>query len=697
MKRQRPKQSVTETRDLPPLIRLWLLRLLVSAGGINRFVLGHCFQEDELAQALDLGDWIDNEDKPFNQMAIRACLRVMHRQAEKEVRSVSVPRQLGVNVERLAQLVGLSATERRILEFTALIHTERLLENAAGLLGELSSSRLTQVFSKVLDVAEGEARLACGPNSTLSRSGLVSFNRNSGFNLKDKLDLLSDQFADNIVSLDADPLSLLRDTVRPATAATLRLDAYPHVATSIDLLSPYLGHALEVGRRGVNIFLYGAPGTGKSELAKVLADELNCELFEIASEDSTGDSVTGERRLRAFRAAQGFFGQRRVMLLFDETEDVFNDGEAAFGFKSTAQKCKAWINRMLEENSVPTFWLSNNVGSMDPAFIRRFDMVIELPIPPRKQRERIVQDACGGMLNAPAVSRIADSSSVAPALVTRAASVVALLHATQPGLQTGAAIEHLVNNTLVAQGHRPLRAHDPARLPDTYDPACVNANADLVAIANEMKSARSGRLCLYGPPGTGKTAYGRWLAQELDVPIQIRRASDLLGMYVGQSEKNIASAFSEAEKDGALLLIDEVDSFLQDRRGAQRSWEVSQVNEMLTQMESFAGVFIASTNLMDGLDQASLRRFDLKVKLGFLLPAQAWSLLERTCASLSLPPPASNLKVAMSRLDRLTPGDFAAVTRQLRFRPMASADAFVAALAAEVALKEGDKAVIGFV
>ncbi|MBW6608203.1 ATP-binding protein, partial [Salmonella enterica subsp. enterica serovar Weltevreden] len=86
-------------------------------------------------------------------------------------------------------------------------------------------------------------------------------------------------------------------------------------------------------------------------------------------------------------------------------------------------------------------------------------------------------------------------------------------------------------------------------------------------------------------------------------------------------------AFRKAQNDGAVLLIDEVDSFLQDRRGAQHNWEVSEVNEMLTQMESFSGVFVASTNLMEGLDQAALRRFDLKVKFDYLRADQAWALL----------------------------------------------------------------------
>ena len=80
-------------------------------------------------------------------------------------------------------------------------------------------------------------------------------------------------------------------------------------------------------------------------------------------------------------------------------------------------------------------------------------------------------------------------------------------------------------------------------------------------IAQGIAAHRSARLCLYGPPGTGKTAYGRWLAQALDIPLLVKRASDLQSMWVGECEKNIARVFREAEQDGALLLIDEVEAF----------------------------------------------------------------------------------------------------------------------------------------
>ncbi len=177
----------------------------------------------------------------------------------------------------------------------------------------------------------------------------------------------------------------------------------------------------------------------------------------------------------------------------------------------------------------------------------------------------------------------------------------------------------------------------------------------------------------------------------MNKPLIIKRASDLLAPFVGQTEQNIAEAFQQAQEKKAVLMIDEVDSFLSDRRAAQRSWEVSMINEMLTQMESFSGIFIASTNLMDGLDQAALRRFDLKAKFDFLSDEQVWKLFVRHCRKLGLPHRKKALPLQLATLEYLTPGDFAAVIRMARFHPLASAEAFVQALSDEVSHKEHAK------
>jgi transitional endoplasmic reticulum ATPase len=157
------------------------------------------------------------------------------------------------------------------------------------------------------------------------------------------------------------------------------------------------------------------------------------------------------------------------------------------------------------------------------------------------------------------------------------------------------------------------------------------------ALSTHSVSAKSGLVCIDRKGASLLSNKIDMLSQDFTDTIFPSEPDPVTLLRLGQSEKNIAHAFAQAEQDRALLLIDEVDSFLQDRRGAQRSWEVSQVNEMLTRMEAFSGVFIAFTNLMAGLDQAALRRFDLKVKFDFLKAKQAQELLWRYCITLGLP------------------------------------------------------------
>ena len=699
MKKKRRTSILSKRFGEEPVVYLWILRLLVPLGGHRNFVSKHGFSDEKLANLLGFGELLDKDINDSRLTAVRAELRRLHQDAEREMTGIAISLCLSRNIERLSNLVGLSDIDTRIIEFAILIYRNRHLDTAADYLEGLSSMEVCRVLSELLDLPEHDVRSALSSQGILAKSGLLTIAKTSyvEMSLKSKLDLLSDKFADIIASSDTDPVSLIRDIVALSAPAELGIGDYGHIERSLSCLRPYLKVSLDTVRKGTNILLCGDPGTGKSQLTKALAKELNCELFEVSSEDDEGDPVDGQQRLRAYRAAQHFFSQRRALILFDEAEDVFNDGSSHLGFKSTAQNRKAWINRMLEDNSVPTFWVSNSIRDIDPAFIRRFDMVIELPVPPKKQRERILMDMCSDLIETSCIARIAESESLAPAVVSRAASVVRSIREDLGEKGTARAFEFLISNTLLAQGHQAIRMNDPNRLPDLYDPRFINADSNLDEISKGLKNSRSARICLFGPPGTGKTAFGRWLAEQLDMPLIIKRASDLISMWLGESEQNIARAFRQAEQEGALLLIDEVDSFLQDRRGAQRSWEVSQVNEMLTQMESFSGVFVASTNLMAGLDQASLRRFDLKVHFDYMLPKQACELLQRYCQQLNVDLPKSDQIARLTRLKQLTPGDFTTVARQHRFKPILSAKDMVTALEAECAIKEGGKAAIGFI
>ncbi len=199
-----------------------------------------------------------------------------------------------------------------------------------------------------------------------------------------------------------------------------------------------------------------------------------------------------------------------------------------------------------------------------------------------------------------------------------------------------------------------------------------------------------GSLCFWGIPGAGKTQLAEHIAVELDLPILMRSASELLSMWLGETEQQISKMFAEAHNEGAVLFLDEADSFLRDRTLARAHWEVTQVNELLQRMERFEGIFIAATNLMDSLDAAAMRRFTWKLEFGALRREQAWSMfcVESGFDPTAEPEHAEELGRALEAIEDLAPGDFATVKRQAQMLgEELSPAAWIEQLAAEAKAK----------
>jgi SpoVK/Ycf46/Vps4 family AAA+-type ATPase len=158
---------------------------------------------------------------------------------------------------------------------------------------------------------------------------------------------------------------------------------------------------------------------------------------------------------------------------------------------------------------------------------------------------------------------------------------------------------------------------------------------------------------------------------------------------VGESEQNIAAAFRTSEKDGAVLVIDEADTFIYSRDMATRSWETSLVNEFLTSLEQYHGFCICTTNRISNLDAASMRRFSFKIPFTYAGADQIVALYEKLLAPLA----GSNLSPELERelkgMPRLAPGDFHAVKSQfwLAEQGEVSHEELVKALIREGAMK----------
>ena len=171
-------------------------------------------------------------------------------------------------------------------------------------------------------------------------------------------------------------------------------------------------------------------------------------------------------------------------------------------------------------------------------------------------------------------------------------------------------------------------------------------------------------LLLSGPPGTGKTEFVRFLGKRLNIPVITRMGSDILSKWVGGTEENIRNAFREAESNRGILFFDEIDGLMQSREHASHSWEISQVNELLQNMEDFNGVMVGATNFLRSLDSAILRRFTFKLEFDYLDNRGKRIFFQRFFQTEL----SENESKRLDGIAQLTPGDFRTVRQGLFYR-----------------------------
>ena len=471
------------------------------------------------------------------------------------------------------------------------------------------------------------------PGSRLLGCGLVGDDRDGEYNCAGLLKRLSRLHMDK-------PEDLMRWLMPDGERSALEWQDFDHLGAMRDLAKNVLSSG-----QPTSILLYGEPGTGKSEFARVLAEKVGSGAVFAGLTDSVGFEPDRSDRLSHLLTLRVLCGGRNdKVIVVDEADDVL----AIHRHKDAS---KQWINRLVETPQAPTIWIVNDPDNLDETVVRRMALAIGFSRPPLTVRQRIAHRAAEAhnLLLSPA-----EAQSIA-ALPANPAVVASGLRTAQMSGGGAAIAARAISSVMQAMGQSPSPERQGSAV---YDPTLSTADIDLGHLANQLAGApqRGWSLLLAGPSGTGKSAFARHLATSMGIEVEERRGADLLGSFVGDTERNIAGAFARAAERGAMLLIDEADSFLFRRESGQRSWEVGMVNEMLRQMECIRSPFVATTNLADKLDPAMQRRFTVRATFQTMTVFQARRLFHAQFGQdwpQGQPVPEGQ-----------TPGDFAVVSQR---------------------------------
>ena len=459
-----------------------------------------------------------------------------------------------------------------------------------------------------------------------------------------------------------------------------------------------------------HLLLYGPPGTGKSSFAGGLAKKLGIDSYLIAKDD---DNRSKNRRASIFACLNMTNGGDGSLIVIDEADNILNTQMSWF-FRGETQD-KGWLNFLLEQPGARMIWITNDIDMIEDSVLRRF--AFSLHFKPFNKRQRILlwenvltrnkairyfnHDDIEGFARNHKVSAGVIDMAVKKAMETRSRSKKKIQRAIVRGLEA--------HQTLINGGQKPL---DKTQIEENFSLDGLNIKGNIGTMMDQLnrfdaylRNNANGKPlnfnCLFhGPPGVGKSELAKYIGHSLDRELITKRVSDIQSMWVGESEKNIRRAFEEAEQEEAVLVFDEADSLLFSRDRAVRSYETNMTNEFLTQMESFKGIMICTTNRLKDLDSASIRRFQEKLGFGYLNSDGNLVFYKRFFRDLVHAELQPGDQARLEQISNLAPGDFKIVRERYSFAQdrKLTHDQLIQALANEVEVKQQflDSKPIGF-
>ncbi|MGZ8998475.1 MAG: AAA family ATPase, partial [Allosphingosinicella sp.] len=399
------------------------------------------------------------------------------------------------------------------------------------------------------------------------------------------------------------------------------------------------------------VLLHGPPGTGKTRLARAVANESDASFFHIAGPEIMG-SAYGESEKKLRELFEEAAKASPSIIFIDEIDSIAPKRGQVTG--ETEKRLVAQLLTLLDglepRQNVVVIAATNRPEAIDEALRRpgRFDREIVIGVPDENGRREILGIHTRGMPLADGV----DLKSLArqtygfvgadlAALVREAAieavrKIMPLLN-----LEEGTIPPEVLDNLSVTRSdfEEALKRVQPSAMREVMVQMPDIGWDDVGGVDDARERLREGvelplkhpeairRLgirpakgfLLYGPPGTGKTLLAKATAREAEANFIATKSSDLLSKWYGESEQQIARLFARARQVApTVIFIDELDSLVPARGGGLGEPQVTErvVNTILSEMDGLeelqSVVVIGATNRPNLIDPALLRpgRFD---------------------------------------------------------------------------------------
>ena len=404
------------------------------------------------------------------------------------------------------------------------------------------------------------------------------------------------------------------------------------------------------------ILMHGAPGTGKTLIAKAVANEANAH-FIIINGPEIIHKYYGESEARLREIFDIAVKNSPSIIFIDEIDAIAPKREETKGDveKRVVAQLLTLMDGVENRGKVIIIGATNIPNSLDPALRRpgRFDREIHLGIPDTKGRIEILNIHTRGMpLGADVnLKRVAELTggyvgSDLKALCTEAAMVTLRNIMVKYDLDDSRILnEALFNLTIPMENfYCALRQIEPSVIRDVIVETPDTKWEDIGGL-NEVKQRfreiiewpvkyqevyNHANVCvpkgvlLYGPPGTGKTLLAKAMSSEMGFNFICVKGSTLMSKWFGESEKNVSEIFKKAKQAApCIVFFDEIDCLMR-QRGASTSSEANDriLSQILTEMDGAQDLknvlIVGATNMKELIDPALLRpgRFDIHIEIG---------------------------------------------------------------------------------